>query len=98
MATKRSMKGWDSRIQEAAREPIVLEIGGKEIHVHPLLGSDVRELMKAQQEGDHEGQMRVIFGDDADHVQAAFDEAPFAAGQSLMEDILVEFGVISGNR
>lgn len=98
MATKRSMKGWDTRVKEADRPPITLEIGGKEIHVLPLLGSDVRDLMEAQREGDHEGQMRVIFREDADHVQAAFDEAPFAAGQGLMEDILVEFGVIPGNR
>lgn len=98
MATKRSMKGWDTRVHEANRDPITLEIGGREIHVLPLLGSDVRDLMKAQQEGDHEGQMAVIFREDAEHVQEAFDKAPFAAGQGLMEDILVEFGVIPGNR
>ena len=98
MATKRSMKGWDTRVKEAAREPIELEMGGKTITVLPLLGSDVKDLQAAQRDGDFEGQLRAIFRGDADYVAEVFDGAPFAAAQGLLEDILVEFGVIPGNR
>lgn len=98
MATKRSMKGWDTRVKEANRDPIELTIGGKDIHVLPLLGSDVKRLQEAQREGDFQGQLDVIFREDAEHVAAEFDKAPFAASQGLLEDILVEFGIIPGNR
>lgn len=98
MATKRHMKGWDTRVEEAPREPIVIPMEGVDVIVHPMLGSDVQDLMKAQREGDTEAQVRAIFREHADHVLKVFADAPFAAGQGLMEDILVEFGVIPGNR
>lgn len=98
MATKRHMKGWDTRVEEAPREPIVIPMEGVDVVVQPMLGSDVEELMKAQREGDNEAQLRIIFRDHADHVRKVFAAAPFSAGQGLMEDILVEFGVIPGNR
>lgn len=98
MATKRSMKGWDTRVHEAAREPITLQMGDREVHVLPLTGADVEDLQEAQKSGDFDAQLRAIFRDDADHVREVFKAAPFAAGSGLIEDILVEFGVIPGNR
>lgn len=98
MATKRSMKGWDTRVQEADREPLEFTMEGKKVTVLPLLGSDVEQLQAAQADGDFDAQLRVIFRDDAPHVKKVLADAPFAAGSGLIEDILVEFGVISGNR
>lgn len=111
----KKLKGWDTRVKEAQRDPIALELPlpadevapGTEtdpgsttftVTVLPLLGKDVRALQAAQREGDEEAQLRVIFKDDADRVLKVMDEAPFAAGQDLIQDILVEFGVLSGNR
>lgn len=112
----KKLKGWDTRVKEAQRDPIALELPlpsdevpentaeGVDpvttftVTVLPLLGKDVRALQAAQREGDEEAQLRVIFKDDADRVLKVMDEAPFAAGQDLIQDILVEFGVLSGNR
>lgn len=106
MATKRSMKGWDTRVKEAQREPLEVtlpdpdaEDGGTfTAHVLPFTSKRVEELQESQRTGVMEDQVRVIFGHDADRVGRVFADAPFAAVQDLLEDILVDMGVISGNR
>ena len=106
MATHRSMKAWDTRVREANRDPVVIDLpdpdsddgGTFQVIVYPFTGKSVRELMDAQRDGDDYAQLELLFGDQADKVQRVFDDAPFGASQSLMESILKELGVISGNR
>ena len=115
MTMSKKLKGWDTRVKEAQRDPIELELPlpADEIQhnvpegetpvttftvtVLPLLGKDIRALQHAQREGDEEAQLQVIFRDDYERVIKVLDEAPFGAGQTLVQDILVEFGVMSGN-
>jgi len=90
------LKAWDSYVQDAQREPVVLPIGDNEelTITQPTYGQLVK-INAAMQAGDLLGEITAIVGEqNAPRLEALFADAPYGAIVELLRDIVREFGLL----
>jgi hypothetical protein len=90
------LKAWDSYVQEAQREPVVLPIGDNEelTITQPTYGQLVT-INAAMRAGDLLGEITAVVGEEnAPRLQALFANAPYQAIVELLRDIVREFGLL----
>jgi hypothetical protein len=90
------LKAWDTYVQEAQREPVVLPIGDNEelTITQPTYGQLVK-INAAMQAGDLLGEITAVVGEEnAPRLEALFDAAPYTAIVELLRDIVREFGLL----
>lgn len=90
------LKAWDSYVQDAQREPVVLPIGDNEelTITQPTYGQLVT-INAAMQAGDLLGEITAVVGEDnAPRLHELFADAPYSAIVELLRDIVREFGLL----
>jgi hypothetical protein len=90
------LKTWDSYVQDAQREPVVLPIGDNEelTITQPTYGQLTR-INAAMRTGDLLGEITAVVGEEnAPRLDALFADAPYTAIVALLRDIVREFGLL----
>lgn len=89
------LKGWDTYVQEARREPLMLPIGDNEIlTINQPVYKQLKTINEAMRTGDIFGQLKAIVGEqNAMKLEFLFDDAPLDAITALLKDITEAFGL-----
>lgn len=85
-------KRWDQYVEEARREPFVLEVSDDEtITIAPPTGAALIQWARAYRSQDAEAMLIVICGDQWPRIQELLATAGYKAMENLVTDIMLHF-------
>lgn len=97
----RQLKGWDTYVQEATREPLEMPMpDGDPILIHFPTGGQIEAIQQAVRAGDNHGAVYAMFGDEqGKRLLVLFRDAPGDVLNRIVTDVATEFGVdpMTGN-
>lgn len=87
------LKGWDSYVQDAKREPLVLTIDDDEtLTIHQPTFKQLQTVNNAMRTGNVVGQLAALVGEEnARRLEPLFRDAPIGALLALTKDIAKAF-------